>query len=208
MNTLYRTLNFDENRETIPVFIGRGPRSYGRPSPPAPLTQVPCYRRQINVRFCMNPVSITTFNLVSCKEFRLLHRDNMRQYIPKSPQECFENQRDVEARTNFCDLKRQSSSNVLNCNSSDSHANFCFSSSNILDIPETIPHCVSADFIMQQGLAWRFVKYALTQKNTSRITCLFFDKLKHRYIYILVTKTRFFHRSSYESIQLSLIALR
>ena len=36
-----QTLNFDENRETLPVFIGRGPRSYGRPSPPAPLTQVP-----------------------------------------------------------------------------------------------------------------------------------------------------------------------
>ena len=36
-----RTLNFDENRETVPVFIGRGPKSYGQPSARTALSQVP-----------------------------------------------------------------------------------------------------------------------------------------------------------------------
>ena len=36
----------------------------------------------------------------------------------------------------------------------------------------------------------------------------YFDRLNQRYIYNLVTKTRFFHKSTYESLQLSLMALR
>ena len=36
----------------------------------------------------------------------------------------------------------------------------------------------------------------------------YFDRLHQRYIYHLVTKTRFFHKSTYESLQLSLLALR
>ena len=36
----------------------------------------------------------------------------------------------------------------------------------------------------------------------------YFDSLNQRYIYNLVSKTRFFHKSTYESLQLSLMALR
>ena len=65
-----RTLDFisNENRETIiPVYIGRGPRPYGRPSLPPPLTQVPRFelstagKRTILLESCR----VTAFNLVN-----------------------------------------------------------------------------------------------------------------------------------------------
>ena len=36
----------------------------------------------------------------------------------------------------------------------------------------------------------------------------YFDSLNQRYIYNLVTETRFFHKSRYESLHMSLMALR
>ena len=64
-----RTLNFDETRQTIPVFIGHGPRSYGLPSLPTPLTQVPGFK--------LSTADLTALNLVNRKEFRQLHRHNL-----------------------------------------------------------------------------------------------------------------------------------
>ena len=133
-----RTLNFDENRETIPVFIGRGPKSYGQPSPRTALTQVP------GTSFLK--ADKRTLLLDSCQRTRppsdastRVHPTTTQQLTPQSPQEYLQHQKEVKARYNFRNLKKRlSSSNVLNSISSDSHPNFCFSSLNILDSTESI----------------------------------------------------------------------
>ena len=212
-----RTLNFDENRETVPVFIGRGPKSYGQPSPRTQLTQVP--------GTSLPKADKRTILLESCQRTRppsdaspRVHPTTAQQLTPQSPQEYLQHQKEVKARYNFRNLKKRlSSSNVLNSISSDNHPNFCFSSSNILDSTESIAHCVSADFQMKRGLA-SAIAYRNPELQQLRSQAKkrlpqgslvsYFDRFNQRYIYNLVTKTRFFHKSTYESLQLSLMALR
>ena len=212
-----RTLNFDENRETVPVFIGRGPKSYGQPSPRTALTQVP------GTSFLK--ADKRTLLLDSCQRTRppsdaspRVNPTTTQQLTPQSPQEYLQHQMEVKARYNSRNLKKRlSSSNVLNSISSDSHPNFCFSSSNILDSTESIAHCVSADFHMKRGLAsaiaYRHPALHQLRFNTPKrlppgSLVSFFDRLNQRYIYNLVTKKRFFHKPHYETLQLSLMALR
>ena len=117
----------------------------------------------------------------------------------------------MKARYNFRNLKKRLlSSNLLNSISSDSHPNFCFCSSNILDSTVSIAHCVSADFQMKRGLASELRQLSFNTQQHLPLGSLvsYFDRLNQRYIYHLVTKTRFFHKSTYESLHLSLMALR
>ena len=212
-----RTLNFDENRETVPVFIGRGPKSYGQPSPRTALTQVP--------GTSLLKADKRTLLLDSCQRTRppsdaspRVHQTTTQQMTPQSPQEYLQHQKEVKARYNFRNLKKRlSSSNVLNSISSDSHPNFCFSSLNILDSTESIAHCVSADFQMKRGLAsaiaYRYPTLRQLNFDTQKrlppgSLVSYFDRLNQRYIYNLVTKKRFFHKPKYETLQLSLMALR
>ena len=210
-------MNFDENRETVPVFIGRGPKSYGQPSPRTALTQVP------GTSFLK--ADKRTLLLDSCQRTRppsdaspRVHPTTTQQLTPQSPQEYLQHQMEVKARYNFRNLKKRlSSSNVLNSISSDSHPNFCFSSSNILDSTESIAHCVSADFHMKRGLAsaiayrhpaLRQLRFNTPKRLPPGSLVSFFDRLNQRYIYNLVTKKRVFHKPHYETLQLSLMALR
>ena len=169
-----RTLNFDENRETVPVFIGRGPKSYGQPSPRTALTQVP------GTSFLQ--ADKRTLLLDSCQRTRRsdasprVHPTTTQPLTKQFPQEYLQHQKEVKARYNFRNLKKRlSSSNVLNSISSDSHSNFCFSSSNILDSTESIAHYVSADFT--RNAVWhppsltatlRFANSVLILKNVYR----------------------------------------
>ena len=93
-------MNFDENRETIPVFVGRVPRSYGRPSLPTPLTRVPGFE--------ISTADKSTILLESCQRNRLQSNQSQgiqtaahSQITPKSPRKYLENQREVKARYNF-----------------------------------------------------------------------------------------------------------
>ena len=212
-----RTLNFDENRETVPVFIGRGPKTYGQPPHRTQLNQVP--------GTSLPKADKRTILLESCQRTRphssqspRVQQSPTHQLTPQSPQAYLQHQTEVKARYNFRNLKKRlSSSNVLNSISSDNHPNFCFSSSNILDSTESIAHCVSADFQMKRGLAsaiaYRYPElrqFGFNAKNSlpSGSLVSYFDKKNQRYIHNLVTKQRFFHKPTYETLQLSLMALR
>ena len=87
------------------LFCGRLPRSYGRPSLPAPLTQVPGFE--------LSTADTHTILHESCQRNRLqssqLQRAQTappRQFSCKSPQKSLENQREVKARYNFRNLKK------------------------------------------------------------------------------------------------------
>ena len=211
-----RQLSFDENRQTVPVFIGRGPKTYGQPPHRTQLTQVP--------GTSLPKADKRTILLESCQRTRppsdaspRVHPTTAQQLTPQSPQEYLQHQKEVKARYNFRNLKKRlSSSNVLNSISSDIHPNFCFSS-NILESPESIAHCVSADFHMKRGLAsaiayrnpeLRQLRSQAQKRLPQGSLVSYFDRFNQRYIYNLVTKTRFFHKSTYESLELSLMALR
>ena len=212
-----RTSNFDENRETVPVFIGRGPKSYGQPSPRPALTQLP--------GTSLLKADKRALLLDSCQRTRppsdaspRVHPTTTQQLTPQSPQEYLQHQKEVKSRYNFRNLKKRlSSSNVSNSISSDNHPNFCFSSSNILESPESIAHCVSADFHMKRGLVsaiayrnptLRQFRFRTKKRLPPGSLVSYFDRVNRRYIFNLVIKKKFFYKPTYETLQLSLMALR
>ena len=114
--------------------------------------------------------------------------------------------------------KRLSNKNDVNAViESSAHPNFCFSQSNILTATTCIAHCVSSDFAMGKGLASTLACcYPDLQElkklpiNTfppgSLVT--YFDQKHQRFIYNLVTKRRFVHKLTYETLELSLHPLK
>ena len=89
--------SFDENRETIPVFNGRGPRSYGRHSFQTPLThasgigELKVDKHTILLESYVNVIALDVANR---QRFRLLQR----HFVSKSSQEYLEYQRVVKTR--------------------------------------------------------------------------------------------------------------
>ena len=97
------------------------------------------------------------------------------------------------------------------------HPKFCFSQSDILTATTCIEECVSSDFAMGKGLASTIAccypdlqELRKLPKNNfppgSLVT--YFDQQHQRFIYNLVTKRQFFQKPTYETLELSLQALK
>ena len=100
---------------------------------------------------------------------------------------------------------------------SASRPNFCFPNASILTTSSSFAHCVSADFAMARGLAFEVgcrylaIKSFRNQKFSSLppgSLATFFDPISKRYTYNLITILRYFHKPTYDALQLSLYALR
>ena len=144
------------------------------------------------------------------------------EHKPRSPQQILADQREIRSRYGFRHLKKRLSSqpNPNNVNSLiDSTVTpiFRFSSGNILDSPNSIAHCVSSDFAMRKGLASTIACCypALQQMRIYSSKCIppgtlvaYYDASRTRFVYNLVTKRRFFHKPTYDTLQLSLLALK
>ncbi|KAJ6228037.1 hypothetical protein M0813_09175 [Anaeramoeba flamelloides] len=77
---------------------------------------------------------------------------------------------------------------------------------------DSLAHCVSADLGMGKGIAKIFkTKYGGIQdykKQSIKIGGSGFIKRNGKFIIILVTKNRYFHKPSYESLEKSLCAMK
>ena len=141
---------------------------------------------------------------------------------PRSPQQILADQREIRSRYGFRHLKKRlsSQSNPNNVNSLvDSTVTpiFRFSSGHFLDSPNSIAHCVSSDLAMRKGLASTIACCypALQQMRFYSPKCIppgtlvaYYDASRNRFVYNLVTKRRFFHKPTYDTFQLSLLALK
>ena len=171
--------------------------------------------------------------LDSCQRTRTLQPNSVAQKDPNvhdkytpfrhlaqsTPPEYSERQKEVKKRYSSKSLqKRLSNKNDVNAVLESSvHPKFCFSQSNILTATTCIAHCVSSDFAMGKGLASTIACcYPELQKLRklpinnfppgSLVT--YFDQQHQRFIYNLVTKRRFFQKPTYETLELSLHALK
>ena len=83
---------------------------------------------------------------------------------------------------------------------------------NLLDSDESIAHCVSADFKMAAGVARKIKQQFPLKKptpNSVRQKALWpqiVEKLQ-RFVYHMITKTRYFHKPTYKALRASLLAL-
>ena len=130
-----------------------------------------------------------------------------------------ERQKGVRKHYSWKNLKKRlSSKNDVNAVIDSSvQPKFCISQSNILTATTCIAHCVSSDFAIGKGLASALAcSYPELQQMRKLSSTLFppgsliayFDQDNHIYLYNLVTKRRFFHRPTYETLELSLQALK
>ena len=95
--------------------------------------------------------------------------------------------------------------------------NFCFSQATILTAATCIPHSVSSDFAVAEGL-FSVIASCYPELSRKCKRCLniflpgslltYFDWHKYRLIYNLVEKRRIFHESSYATLELSLQPLK
>ena len=144
---------------------------------------------------------------------------HFRHSAQSTPPGYSERQKEVKKRYSLKSLqKRLSNKNDVNAVIESSvHPKFCFSLSNILTATTCIAHCVSSDFAMGKGLAFTIACcYPELQKSRklpinnfprgSLVT--YFDQQRQRFIYNLVTKRQFFHKPTYETLELSLHALK
>ena len=144
------------------------------------------------------------------------------EHQPRSPQQILADQREIRSRYGFRHLKQRLSSqnhpnNLNSVIDSTVTPIFRFSSGNILDSPNSIVHCVSSDFAMRKGLAYAIACYypALQQMRFYSLKSIppgalvaYYDVSRRRFVYNLVTKRRFFHKPTYDTLQLSLLALK
>ena len=169
----------------------------------------------------------------SCQRTRTLQPNSVTQKDPKvhdkythfrhsaqsTPPGYSERRKEVKKRYSLRSLqKRLSNKNDVNAVIESSvHPKFCFSQSNILTATTCIAHCVSSDFAMGKGLASTIARcYPELQElrklpiNTfpSGSLVTYFDQHHQRFIYNLVTKRRFFHKPTYETLELGLQALK
>ena len=130
-----------------------------------------------------------------------------------------ERQKEVKKRYSLKSLqKRLSKKNDVNeIIEASVHPKFCFSQSNILTATTCIPHCVSSDFAMGKGLAFTIAccypelqeLRKLPRNNFPQSSLVtYFDQQHQRFIYNLVSKRQFFYKPTYETLELSLHALR
>ena len=114
--------------------------------------------------------------------------------------------------------KRFSNKNDVNAVIESSvHPKFCISLSNILTATTCIAHCVSSDFAMGRSLASTIacgypelqeLRNIPISKFPPGSLVTYFNQQHQRFIYNFVTKSRFFHKPTYETLELSLQALK
>lgn len=79
---------------------------------------------------------------------------------------------------------------------------------------DALAHCVSLDFKMGAGIAREFrSRFGQVEGLKRQVTkfpglAILHDKIKNRFIYYLVTKERYFHKPTYESLTSSLGLLK
>ena len=130
-----------------------------------------------------------------------------------------ERQKEVKKRYSLKSLQKRLSneSDVNAVIESSVHPKFCFPQSKILTATTCIAHCVSSDFAMGKSLAYTIAScYPELQemrklpKNNfppgSSVT--YFDQQHQCFNHILVTKRQFFQKPTYETLELSLHALK
>ena len=97
------------------------------------------------------------------------------------------------------------------------HPKFYFSQSNILTATTCIAHGVFSDFAMGKGLASTIARCYPELQELRKLPInqfppgslvTYFNQQHQRFIYNLVTKRRFFHKPTYETLELSLHALK
>ena len=84
---------------------------------------------------------------------------------------------------------------------------------NLLDSNESLAHCVSADFKMAAGVARKIKQQFPLRKPTSnsvRQKALWPQIIEkpQRFVYHVITKTRYFHKPTYKALRASLLALK
>ena len=114
--------------------------------------------------------------------------------------------------------KRLSNKNDVNAVIESSvNPKFCFSQSNILTATTCIAHCVSSDFAMGKSLASTIASCYPELQELRKLPInsippgslvTYFNQQHQRFIYNLVTKRRFFDKPTYETLELSLQALK
>ena len=127
----------------------------------------------------------------------------------RSPQQILADQRAIRSKYSLRNLQKRLSSNP-NSNNVNSLIDttvtpiFRFCSGNILDSSTSIAHCVSSDFAMRKGLASAIACcYPALQNLRSKsfqhvppgALVVYYDTSRKRFIYNLVTKRKFFHKT-------------
>ena len=109
-----------------------------------------------------------------------------------------------------------SSNQNLNHFSQEINATYLSSPTDILYSPHSFAHCISADLAMAKGLARQVKSWYPALLSAIRLryppdigsVLIYFDPISERYIFSLVTKFRYYHKPTYESVLASLYELR
>ena len=109
-----------------------------------------------------------------------------------------------------------SSNQNLNHFSQEINATYLSSPTDILYSPYSFAHCISADLAMAKGLARQVKSWYPAAPSAIRLryppdigsVLIYFDPISERNIFSLVTKFRYNHKPTYESVLASLYELR
>ena len=109
-----------------------------------------------------------------------------------------------------------SSNQNLNHFRQEINATYLSSPTDILYSPYSFAHCISADLAMAKGLARQVKGWYPAAPSGIRLryppdigsVLIYFDPISERYIFSLVTKFRYYHKPTYESVLASLYELR
>ena len=109
-----------------------------------------------------------------------------------------------------------SSNQNLNHFSPKINATYLSSPTDILYSPHSFAHCISADLAMAKGLARQIKSWYPAAPSAIRLryppdigsVLNYADPISERYILSLVTKPRYYHKPTYESVLASLYELR
>ena len=136
----------------------------------------------------------------------------------ETPPEYLRRQKEVKARYSLTNLKKRLSNNDVNAIvASTNYPKFCFSQSNILSTNTSFAYCGSSDLANYTGLAAAVSRRYPAVQNLHKVTLTrpppgsliaCYDHSTNKFIYNLVTKRKFFHRSSYDTLQMSLLAMK
>ena len=109
-----------------------------------------------------------------------------------------------------------SSNQNLNHFSQEINSTYLSSPTDILYSPHSFAHCISADLAMAKGLARQVKSWYPAAPSAIRLryppdigsVLIYFDPISERYIFSLVTKSRYYHKPTYDSVLASLYELR
>ena len=109
-----------------------------------------------------------------------------------------------------------SSNQNLNHFSQEINATYLSSPTDILHSPHSFAHFISADLAMAIGLARQVKSWYPAAPSAIRLryppdigsVLIYFDPISERYVFSLVTKFRYYHKPTYESVLASLYELR